>query len=57
MDLWICRLIYFDTGNPPDQKDQMIDALDTLKERLEKGDPNILSSVINDLAKVFILYS
>ncbi|XP_060075327.1 maestro heat-like repeat-containing protein family member 1 isoform X2 [Ylistrum balloti] len=39
-------------GNPADAKDQMIDALSTLKERLEKGDPTILFSVINDLAKV-----
>jgi len=34
------------------QPDQMIDALSTLKERLEKDDPNVLFSVINDLAKV-----
>ncbi|CAG2193325.1 unnamed protein product [Mytilus edulis] len=39
-------------GNSMDQPDQMIDALCTLKERLEKDDPNVLFSVINDLAKV-----
>ncbi|OWF48217.1 Maestro heat-like repeat-containing protein family member 1 [Mizuhopecten yessoensis] len=39
-------------GNPADYKDPMIDALSTLKERLEKGDPTVLFSVINDLAKV-----
>ncbi|CAG2232807.1 unnamed protein product [Mytilus edulis] len=38
-------------GNSMDQPDQMIDALCTLKERLEKDDPNVLFSVINDLAK------
>lgn len=30
----------------------MIDALPTLKERLVKGDPSVLFSVINDLSKV-----
>ncbi|XP_069113199.1 maestro heat-like repeat-containing protein family member 1 isoform X7 [Argopecten irradians] len=39
-------------GNPAGSRDQMIDALSTLKERLEKGDPTVLFSVINDLAKV-----
>ncbi|XP_041376876.1 maestro heat-like repeat-containing protein family member 1 [Gigantopelta aegis] len=39
-------------GNPPDHQDQMVEALMTLKERLKKGDPNILFSVINDLSKV-----
>ncbi|XP_061166579.1 maestro heat-like repeat-containing protein family member 1 isoform X3 [Saccostrea echinata] len=39
-------------GHPADYKDTMIEALPTLKERLVKGDPNILFSVINDLSKV-----
>ncbi|XP_056020899.1 maestro heat-like repeat-containing protein family member 1 isoform X2 [Ostrea edulis] len=39
-------------GNPADYKDAMIDAMPTLKERLVKGDPSILFSVINDLSKV-----
>ncbi|XP_071092263.1 maestro heat-like repeat-containing protein family member 1 [Haliotis cracherodii] len=39
-------------GNSGDHKDQMVEALGTLKERLKKGDPNILFSVINDLSKV-----
>ncbi|XP_046558810.1 LOW QUALITY PROTEIN: maestro heat-like repeat-containing protein family member 1 [Haliotis rubra] len=39
-------------GNDADHKDQMVEALATLKERLKKGDPNILFSVINDLSKV-----
>ena len=30
----------------------MVDALPTLKDRLKKTDPNILFSVVNDLAKV-----
>nr|XP_022339324.1 maestro heat-like repeat-containing protein family member 1 isoform X2 [Crassostrea virginica] len=39
-------------GQPADHKDAMIDALPTLKERLAKGDPSVLFSVINDLSKV-----
>ncbi|XP_034336261.2 maestro heat-like repeat-containing protein family member 1 isoform X2 [Magallana gigas] len=39
-------------GHPADYKDTMIDALPTLKERLVKGDPSVLFSVINDLSKV-----
>ncbi|KAK6982200.1 maestro heat-like repeat-containing protein family member 1 [Biomphalaria glabrata] len=39
-------------GNPPEHKDQMVDALPTLKERLKKSDPNLLFSVVNDLSKV-----
>ncbi|BFZ13379.1 hypothetical protein BsWGS_16418 [Bradybaena similaris] len=39
-------------GNPLDHKDQMVDALPTLKERLRKDDPNLLFSVVNDLSKV-----
>ncbi|RUS75918.1 hypothetical protein EGW08_016306 [Elysia chlorotica] len=39
-------------GKPVDQKDQMIDALPTLKERLKKSDPTVLFSVVNDLSKV-----
>ena len=40
-------------GHPLDEKDQMVDMLPTLKERLQKRtDPNILFSIINDLAKV-----
>lgn len=42
----------FWTGHPADYKDTMIDALPTLKERLVKGDPSVLFSVINDLSKV-----
>uniref|UniRef100_A0A2C9KZ46 Maestro heat-like repeat-containing protein family member 1 n=1 Tax=Biomphalaria glabrata TaxID=6526 RepID=A0A2C9KZ46_BIOGL len=42
--LWLC--------NPPEHKDQMVDALPTLKERLKKSDPNLLFSVVNDLSKV-----
>ena len=30
----------------------MVDALPMLKDRLKKTDPNILFSVVNDLAKV-----
>lgn len=45
----------FVVGNPPNFKDEMIDALPTLKDRLLKGDPNILFSVINDLSKVRIV--
>ena len=51
-------------GHPLDEKDQMVDMLPTLKERLQKRtDPNILFSIINDLAKVdcymqdFVAYS
>ncbi|XP_013392835.1 maestro heat-like repeat-containing protein family member 1 isoform X1 [Lingula anatina] len=39
-------------GNPPGHKDQMVDALPTLKDRVKKNDPNLLFSVINDLSKV-----
>ncbi|XP_060593728.1 maestro heat-like repeat-containing protein family member 1 [Ruditapes philippinarum] len=39
-------------GLGADHKDQMVEALPTLKERLQKGDPNVLYSVVNDLAKV-----
>ena len=37
-----------------DHKDNMIEALTTLKDRLQKGDPNVLYSVVNDLSKVRI---
>ena len=30
----------------------MVEALTTLKERVQKSDPNVLFSVINDLSKV-----
>ena len=39
-------------GSGPDHKDNMIEALPTLKDRLQKGDPNVLYSVVNDLSKV-----
>ncbi|CAL1544099.1 unnamed protein product [Lymnaea stagnalis] len=39
-------------GHPSDHKDQMVDAVPTLKERLKKSDPNVLYSVVNDLSKV-----
>ncbi|KAL4234897.1 Mroh1p [Mactra antiquata] len=39
-------------GFGEDHKDQMVDALPTLRERLEKGDANVLFSVVNDLSKV-----
>ncbi|XP_025115241.1 maestro heat-like repeat-containing protein family member 1 isoform X3 [Pomacea canaliculata] len=39
-------------GHPLGEKDQMVDALSTLKERLKKSDPNVLFSVVNDLSKV-----
>ena len=40
-------------GHPLEEQDQMVDMLPTLKERLQKRtDPNILYSIINDLAKV-----
>ncbi|XP_064611998.1 maestro heat-like repeat-containing protein family member 1 [Liolophura sinensis] len=39
-------------GSLPDEKDQMVEALPTLKERLKKTDPNVLFGVVNDLAKV-----
>ncbi|KAK7500196.1 hypothetical protein BaRGS_00008419, partial [Batillaria attramentaria] len=39
-------------GHPLEEKDQMVDALSTLKDRLKKSDPNVLFSVINDLSKV-----
>ncbi|XP_077982268.1 maestro heat-like repeat-containing protein family member 1 [Glandiceps talaboti] len=39
-------------GYPADHKDQMVDALPVLKERVNKGDPNILFSVVSDLSKV-----
>lgn len=39
-------------GLGPDHKDSMVDALPTLKDRLQKGDPNVLYSVVNDLSKV-----
>ncbi|KAL5022847.1 hypothetical protein ScPMuIL_002002 [Solemya velum] len=39
-------------GKDPEEKDVMISALPTLKERLKKGDPSILFSVVNDLSKV-----
>ena len=35
----------------------MVEALPTLKERLQKGDPNVLYSVVNDLSKVIISLS
>ena len=40
------------TGLGIDHKDNMVEALPTLKERLQKGDPNVLYSVVNDLSKV-----
>ncbi|KAL3859489.1 hypothetical protein ACJMK2_009708 [Sinanodonta woodiana] len=39
-------------GFPADHKDSMIEAVPTLKERLRKGDPNVMYSVVNDLSKV-----
>lgn len=39
-------------GMDADYKDQMVDALPTLRDRLQKGDPNVLYSVVNDLSKV-----
>lgn len=44
--------IYVLSGHPLGEKDQMVDALSTLKERLKKSDPNVLFSVVNDLSKV-----
>ena len=44
-------------GLGPDHKDNMIEALPTLKDRLQKGDPNVLYSVVNDLSKVPIFSS
>lgn len=46
-----------DLGSLPDEKDQMVEALPTLKERLKKTDPNVLFGVVNDLAKVFSFIS
>ena len=42
------------SGMGADHKDNMIEALTTLKDRLQKGDPNVLYSVVNDLSKVRI---
>ncbi|XP_077869460.1 maestro heat-like repeat-containing protein family member 1 [Saccoglossus kowalevskii] len=39
-------------GFSPEHKDQMVDALPVLKDRVMKGDPNILFSVVSDLSKV-----
>ncbi|GFN92402.1 maestro heat-like repeat family member 1 [Plakobranchus ocellatus] len=39
-------------GKAVDQKDQMVDALLTLKDRLKKSDSNVLFGVVNDLSKV-----
>ncbi|XP_052816666.1 maestro heat-like repeat-containing protein family member 1 isoform X2 [Mya arenaria] len=40
------------SGLGDDHKDQMVEALPTLRSRLEKGDANVLYSVVNDLSKV-----
>ncbi|XP_052229832.1 maestro heat-like repeat-containing protein family member 1 isoform X3 [Dreissena polymorpha] len=40
------------SGIGSDHKDPMVEALPTLRARLEKGDPNVLYSVVNDLSKV-----
>ncbi len=42
----------FFQGLPADHKDQMVDALPLLKDRLKKTDANVLFSAVNDLAKV-----
>ncbi|XP_076448959.1 maestro heat-like repeat-containing protein family member 1 isoform X1 [Babylonia areolata] len=40
-------------GQPLTEKDQMVDALPMLKDRLQKKtDPNVLFSIVNDLSKV-----
>eukprot|EP00058_Branchiostoma_floridae_P019456 XP_002604946.1 hypothetical protein BRAFLDRAFT_77203 [Branchiostoma floridae] len=41
-------------GQPVDYKDQMVEALTTLKERVVKDDPQVLFSVVSDLAKVLV---
>ncbi|XP_019641769.1 PREDICTED: maestro heat-like repeat-containing protein family member 1 isoform X1 [Branchiostoma belcheri] len=41
-------------GQPVDHKDQMVEALTTLKERVVKDDPQVLFSVVSDLAKVLV---
>ena len=40
------------SGKDPSYRDQMVDALPTLKDRLKRSDANVLFSVVNDLAKV-----
>lgn len=39
-------------GKEPDTKDQFIETLPTLKDKVQKVDPNVMFSAINDLAKV-----
>ena len=39
-------------GKEPDTKDQFVETLPTLKDKVQKVDPNVMFSAINDLAKV-----
>ncbi|XP_074645058.1 maestro heat-like repeat-containing protein family member 1 [Tubulanus polymorphus] len=49
----VLKIILKYEGHSDDHHDKMVDALPTLKDRLKKGDSNVLYSVINDLSKVF----
>ncbi|XP_064639982.1 maestro heat-like repeat-containing protein family member 1 isoform X2 [Lineus longissimus] len=49
----ILKILQRYEGHPEAHKDPMVDALPTLKERLKKGESNVLFSVITDLSKVF----
>jgi len=41
-------------GKEPDTKDQFVETLPTLKDKVQKVDPNVMFSAINDLAKVWM---
>ena len=54
-----CVVIFFHveylSGVMPETADKMVDALPILKERLQKSDPTVLFSAVNDLSKVRLL--
>ena len=49
MNLMLCLMIQ---GYSLESKDELVDALPTLKKRAAEDDPNILFSVASDLSKV-----
>lgn len=43
-------------GALPETKDQLVDAVSLLRQRADKDEPNALFGVVNDMAKVNILF-
>lgn len=48
----VLLFLLFSSGQPRNQKDEIIEALDILKERSLAQEPNALFAVVNDVSKV-----